>query len=83
MAEAHATRTRRGWRVGLLIGCAALVLAVGAAAVAYVPEDPSAAYVDFAPSVSYSTALRTITSLGLQTALPCFGGYSSGGQHLQ
>ncbi len=83
MAEAHATRTRRGWRVGLLIGCAALVLAVGAAAVAYAPEDPFAAYVDFAPSVSYAAALRTITGLGLQTALPCYGGFKSGSQHLQ
>jgi hypothetical protein len=46
-------------------------------------EDPSAAYVDFAPSVPYSAALRTITNLGLQTALPCYGGYSSGSQHLR
>jgi hypothetical protein len=83
MAEAHAARTRRGWHVGLLIGCAALVLAVGAAAVAYAPEDPFAAYVDFTPSVSYAAALRTITGLGLQTALPCYGGFPSGSQHLQ
>jgi hypothetical protein len=48
---------------------------------AYAVEDPSAAYVDFAPSATDSAALRTITSLGLQTALPCLGGYSSGSQH--
>jgi hypothetical protein len=83
MAETHAPRMRRAWRVGLLIGCAALVATVGAAAVAYAPADPYAAYVDFAPAVPYSAALRTITGLGLQTTLPCFGGFRSGSQHLQ
>jgi hypothetical protein len=74
---------RRTWRVGLLVGAAALVLVVGVAAVTYTREDPYAAYVDFAPLVPYAAALRTITSLGLQTALPCFGGYAGGRQHLQ
>ncbi len=46
-------------------------------------EDPFAAYVDFVPSVPYSAALRTITSLGLQTALPCYGGSTGGSQHLR
>ena len=84
MAEMSAPRTRhmrRTWRVGLLVGCAALVLAVGAAVLVYPAADPSAAYVDFVPSVPYAATLRTITSLGLQTALPCLGGEASGSQH--
>jgi hypothetical protein len=55
------------------------MVVVGAAAVTYGPADPYGAYVDFVPSVSYAAALRTITSLGLQTALPgrCFEGFTS------
>jgi hypothetical protein len=87
MAQTQAPRMRRTRRVALLIGCAALVVLAGAAALAYAPEDPFAAYVDFAPSVSYSAALRTVTDMGLQTALPCYGGFPrgspNGSQHLQ
>jgi hypothetical protein len=83
MADTQAQRTRHVGRVGLLVGCAALVAVVGVAAVAYVSEDPLAGYVYFVPSVPYAAALRTITSLGLQTALPCSGGTMSGSQHLQ
>jgi hypothetical protein len=79
MAETHAPRTQRtrhARRIGLLVGCPALMVVVGAAAVTYGSADPYGAYVDFVPSVSYAAALRTITSLGLQTALP--GGASKG-----
>ena len=86
MDETRAPRTRRrrrAWRVRVLVGGAALVLLLGAAAAAYPSQDPYGANVYFIPSVSYAAALRTITSLGLQTGFPCFGGNPSGSEHLQ
>ena len=78
MAETHpprTRRTRRAWRIGLLVGFA-VVVGTATYAVTYGSADPYGAYVDFVPSVSYAAALRTVTSLGLQTALP--GGASKG-----
>ncbi len=63
-------RLARGLRVAAVL----ILLLAGWGFLQASPPGIAAASVDFTSDTSYAAALQTITDLGLQTALPCFGG---------
>jgi len=72
-----ATSTPTGRRLWLRIiaGAVLLVALLCVSFAIFVPAKPKyGGLITFAPGTTYAQALRTVTDLGLQTILPCFGG---------